>query len=283
MKHRGLLVACLVTSLSACSVFTPPNQKPVIEDNFRQGPFYSKAEIGIISLSPDRRVVLNHFENKKFCAEPPTEVGLESASVFRAIAEGSLSAEQKAKLATEMAAASKNQVLNRRGQAIQYYAVGSYALCQAYMNNVIRDEKDYMKAYLKLSEDAAKLIAEEVKYLHAVPAPTPVLAPTPAQAAGTGAAPSGMIADLLKMLEEFKRKEEAEAAPAAAPAPKPVSRLDRKAPGAACRACPPLAASREPQARRAAAPGKNHKAAVPTPQPLQHAGPTLAQAERGRL
>ncbi|MDR8085613.1 hypothetical protein, partial [Acinetobacter baumannii] len=47
--------------LPGCSWLTRPMEKPVIEDNLRRTSFdYSR--LGVLSLNPERRAVLYHFE-----------------------------------------------------------------------------------------------------------------------------------------------------------------------------------------------------------------------------
>ena len=81
MKHmvNYLLV---VIAVSGCSYFTRPLEQPVIEEKLNES-FLSKAEVGTLSLTPERRVVLVNFNNKRFCAEPPTEVGNDLSSLIK--------------------------------------------------------------------------------------------------------------------------------------------------------------------------------------------------------
>lgn len=234
---RTLSTAAALGSLllvSGCSVFTWPNEKPVIEDNLRSS-LLGDSEVGVLSLSPERRVVLNHFGNKRFCAEAPTEVGLDMARVAQLTGNAKLSEAQQAELSLLIASASKNQVLNARSQGMQLYLTGSYTLCQAFMNKAIVSEDEYLQAQLALAAAALDLMHAELPhfYRHLSAAASAPGSAAPAPAAGASS-PSAALIELMREL----RKHPKPSPPASAASSPTQSRLDQ-APRTAKHPSPP--------------------------------------------
>lgn len=150
--------------VSGCSVFTPPQEQPVIEETLNSS-FLWKAKIGTLSLTPDRRVVLVNFDSGKFCAEAPTEVGSDLSRAFKAVAEADVPAQVKANVGMAAVLSSNSSVLNRRTQGMQLFLANSYFVCQMYMNNAITARE--LLAYQKqVFDSAAVIIKAELPYMY---------------------------------------------------------------------------------------------------------------------
>lgn len=160
-------------TITGCSMLTRPIEKPVIEDNLRRNTFHN-SHMGILSLSPERRAVLYNFVNQRYCAENPTEVGIDMASAAKLAA--SLK-EQKTSSAVEAAlalsAASNNFVLNRRSQGIIFYQASSYQFCQMYANKAI-DESRFVEMQMAALAAAERVLMAEIKAITTIRNPEPV-------------------------------------------------------------------------------------------------------------
>lgn len=127
-------------ALPGCSWLTRPMEKPVIEDNLRRSSF-DQSMLGVLSLNPERRAVLYHFETKRFCSENPTEVGIDMASASRLAADLKQSGTSLLDAQVALSAASNNYVLNRRSPGIILYQSSSYQFCQMYANGAINAQE----------------------------------------------------------------------------------------------------------------------------------------------
>lgn len=79
-----IALALLIAACSqGCAYLTKPLEQPVIEEKLNPR-WLSKATVGTLSLTPERRVVLVNFKENRFCAEAPTETGIDLASAISA-------------------------------------------------------------------------------------------------------------------------------------------------------------------------------------------------------
>ena len=160
-------IACGILSISVfllvgCSLFTNPNEQPVIEEKLNRS-LFSKAEVGTLSLTPERRVLVN-FGNGRFCAEAPTEVGLDISRLFKLAAKANTGDELKAGFEAISAANSSNAVLNRRTQGMQLFLASAYFSCQMYMNDAIT-RKELIDIQMRALEAAGPLIKLEIELM----------------------------------------------------------------------------------------------------------------------
>ncbi|MEN1835359.1 hypothetical protein AAIM60_21000 [Pseudomonas lijiangensis] len=164
VKVKSVLALSLLGGLSACSIFTPPQEQPVIEEKLNSS-FLWKAKVGTLSLTPDRRVVLVNFESGRFCAEAPTEVGSDISRAFKAVAGADVPAQVKANVGVAAAISSSNSVFNHRTQGMQLFLANSYFVCQMYMNDAI-SAKEMMDYQMKVFDAAANIIKSELPYMY---------------------------------------------------------------------------------------------------------------------
>ncbi|CAN1596994.1 hypothetical protein [Pseudomonas mediterranea] len=189
VKIFKVLAVGLIGGVSGCSLFTPPQEQPVIEEKLNSS-FLWKAKVGTLSLTPDRRVVLVNFESGRFCAEAPTEVGSDLSRAFKAVAEADVPQQVKANVGVAAAISSSNSVFNHRTQGMQLFLANSYFVCQMYMNNAIT-AKEMMDYQMRVFDAAAKIIDTELPLMYK-------------QAALTNNSPSnkdsvGVLKELLEM------------------------------------------------------------------------------------
>ena len=164
VKITKVMAVSLIGSLSGCSLFTPPQEQPVIEEKLNSS-FLWKAKVGTLSLTPDRRVVLVNFESGRFCAEAPTEVGSDLSRAFKAVAEADVPTQVKANVGMAAAISSSNSVFNHRTQGMQLFLANSYFVCQMYMNNAI-SAKEMMDYQMRVFASAAAMINAELPYMY---------------------------------------------------------------------------------------------------------------------
>ena len=161
MLTRCLLPLCLASTLAACSAFTPPKEKPIIEDKVGE-------QVGTLATTAERRIVLVNLKNGDFCAEPSPDVAEAINSSIRAAAEasaktnGGVDAKVSGEVARQLATSIGSSFL--RTQGIQLFRDGSFALCQARMNNNIKPD-DYSQKFDRLLKDSVDLIRLELPYL----------------------------------------------------------------------------------------------------------------------
>ena len=157
----ALILIC--AGIQGCSLITRPLDMPVIEEKLNRAMF-TNASVGTLSLTPERRVVLVNFSNNRFCAEAPTEVGIDVAALNKLKTDLSQGDKTKAGLEYVGAATNQNAVLNKRTQGVQLFLANSYFACQMYMNGGI-DEKQLLQMQFETLKIAVPLIQAELKYL----------------------------------------------------------------------------------------------------------------------
>jgi len=161
---RWIVLGIQFFAVAGCSWFTPPLEQPVIEEKLNPS-ILSRATVGTLSLTPERRVVLVNFDSNRFCAEAPTEIGTDISRFFQIAASADVPKEVQAKIGAAMAASSQNSVLNRRTQGMQLFLANSYFVCQMYMNKAI-NEKQVLEYQTQVFDQAAKLIEIELPFLY---------------------------------------------------------------------------------------------------------------------
>ena len=152
---------------SGCSLFTRPLEKPVIEEKLNSS-IFSDADVGTLSLTPERRIVLVNFANKRFCAEAPTEIGIDLSSLINATANVKTPEGIKAGIEAINAATSSNSILNKRTQGMQLFLANAYFLCQMYMNNAIEAE-ELIRLQLETLNSIGPLIENEIQFMYNEP------------------------------------------------------------------------------------------------------------------
>jgi len=165
---RLISMFVLGAALQGCAYLTPPLEQPVIEEKLNPT-FGTPGLVGTLSLTPERRVVLVNFDTKRFCAEAPTEVGIDLSALRKFSAD--LAKTDKASIGAELiaAVAAQNNVLNRRSQGMMLLLANGYYGCQMYMNGAITKE-ELLKLMRASMDDAREVIKEEIKYLYKDPA-----------------------------------------------------------------------------------------------------------------
>ena len=193
MRISNIYVLMVLTTLfTGCSHLTKTMEQPVIEEKLNKS-LFKAAEVGTLSLTPERRVVLVNFSNNRFCAEAPTEVGVDMSRLLKIAAEASKGGEYKAGLEAVSAAASSNSVLNKRTQGMQLFLANAYFICQMYMNNAI-NEIQLMDLQLRTLNAVAPLIEKEIAFVY--------------QNKATGNDNKKFVPlDINKALDEFKMEE----------------------------------------------------------------------------
>ena len=116
-------------------------------------------------MTPERRVVLVNFRNNRFCAEAPTEVGIDVATLNKVRAALSHQEQVSGGVESVGATANQNAVLNRRTQGVHLFLANAYFICQMYMNGGI-DEAQMVEFQLRTLNTVTPLIDAELKYLY---------------------------------------------------------------------------------------------------------------------
>jgi len=163
MKKIIPALAMLIVA-QGCSTFTRPLDQPVIEEKLNKHLFAS-ASVGTLSLTPERRVVLVNFRNNRFCAEAPSETGIDVSKVIKATLEAKKEGVGNATAEAIAASTNNNYVLNKRSQGVQLFLANSYFTCQMYMNGGI-DEGQLIQMQLETLKVVAPLINFELPLMY---------------------------------------------------------------------------------------------------------------------
>lgn len=160
---RALFLVVMVSVLSGCSMFTPPIEKPVIEDHASN--WFGDNKVNIFSTTAERRETIIKFPDGKFCSEPPPDVAQALTSSFTLLAQGTVkdatANEVTARLEATKALATTIRSLFSRSQGIQLFRDGTFHLCQAYLNGSITKE-EYKAMFESLLEKSTPLIQAEI-------------------------------------------------------------------------------------------------------------------------
>ncbi len=157
---KKFTIVLLAFLFSGCSLFTPKMNDPVIEDKLGPSLWSKRENIGTLALTPERRVVLVNFFNQRFCAEAPSETGLDLSNIINASGSASATTQGSIALGLLIGSSSGNSVLNKRSQAVQMFLANSYYTCQMYMNGAISGEQMVEFQLKTLNQLTPVLIAE---------------------------------------------------------------------------------------------------------------------------
>jgi hypothetical protein len=162
--RRLIAVLLICAGIQGCSLVTRPLDMPVIEEKLNRA-IFANASVGTLSLTPERRVVLVNFSNNRFCAEAPTEIGIDVAALNKLRADASQGDKTKVGIDLLHTATNQNAVLNKRTQGVQLFLANSYFTCQMYMNGGI-DAAQLLKMQFETLQITVPLIEAELKYLY---------------------------------------------------------------------------------------------------------------------
>ena len=181
-----LLSVLSLVPLVSCTTFTHPQERPVIEEGLRTQ-FWDPASLVVLSLTPERRVVLHRTDLKTFCAEQPTEVGVQLSSAAKVLASANLSAERRVEIAAAIARESATSTLNARSQSLQFYLAASYTYCQMAMNGELKPE-DHIRLHTELLSKVMESLKIELPHMYAAAASAAATAASAAATAASAAA-----------------------------------------------------------------------------------------------
>tara|TARA_B100002003_G_C14156507_1_gene556933 strand:- start:7734 stop:8375 length:642 start_codon:yes stop_codon:yes gene_type:complete len=150
--------------ITGCAFFTPPLERPVIEDKINPA-WLSPGTVGTLSLTPERRVVLVNFATERFCAEAPTEVGIDLSKILNVSGSADATSQGNIALGILIGSSSGNTVLNKRSQAVQLFLANSYYTCQMYLNGAISGEQ-LVTLQLKTLNSIAPILEKELPLLY---------------------------------------------------------------------------------------------------------------------
>lgn len=164
-KRKLIVVAILSTWLVGCASLNQPRGGPVIEDKLGPSWWTKRENVGTLALTPERRIVLVNFFNQRFCAEAPSETGLNLSDIANIT--GNIEAPSKGELALGVliGSSSSNSVLNKRSQATQIFLANSYYSCQMYMNGAISGEQ-LVELQLETLNKIIPLLEKELPMLY---------------------------------------------------------------------------------------------------------------------
>lgn len=163
MKHVAAITVLSVL-MPGCALFTKPLERPVIEEKLNPD-WGSPATVGTLSLTPERRVVLVNFRNNRFCAEAPTEIGVDLNSLLSARLSGGQAGAVNVDGGLNTKVSSQNMALNKRTQGIQLFLANAYFTCQMYMNGGI-DERQLLEMQFQTLKIVEPLISTELSYMY---------------------------------------------------------------------------------------------------------------------
>lgn len=168
-RARLALLATLV-ALAACSGHRPP----VVEDKIG-GNFGFNEELGTFAIAPDYSVAFVQLSNtehrmqgdsgNRFCAQAPADAASELSSAFSGAVKAASESGQTIDLSAAGQFASAIRQLFVRSQGVQLYRDGSFAVCNAYLNDALTKQQ-YNDQLEALRMTAQALIHEQIPYIH---------------------------------------------------------------------------------------------------------------------
>lgn len=172
-KHQTITICLIGGSLltCGCSAFTPPIEKPIIEDKSHASA--DGAKIAVFSTTAARRSVLVNFAKDaaqgRVCSEAPPDTADALVSSLTFAAEASAKTpDVDAAIKTELARTLSTTVkaLLERSQGLQLYRDAAFHLCLAWQNEAITQEQ-YVQQHDALLGRAQALILAEIPSLDA--------------------------------------------------------------------------------------------------------------------
>lgn len=129
----------IIFLVSACSVFTPPREKPLLESEF-SSKATDKSRFGVLATNANRRVAIMDIVNGHICVEPPPEAANTISEAFSALLEGNV--QDKGNLGAELSQSITQNVnqLYRRTQTVQLFRDAVFSLCQTAINGSLKIE-----------------------------------------------------------------------------------------------------------------------------------------------
>lgn len=172
----SVLPLALLAYLSGCNAHRPP----VVED--KVGGFLGiNEELGTLAVAPDYSVAFVQLSNtehpassgrgNKFCAQAPADAGADLSSALSGAVKAANGSGQTVDLSGAAKFASSIRQLFVRSQGVQFFRDGSFALCNAYLNGAI-DEDRYNEQLSALRTAAVALIEKQIPYIDRVAADT---------------------------------------------------------------------------------------------------------------
>lgn len=185
---RLSVLAVLVIGVTGCGhrYIADRATNPVLEDYVNHG----KDDAGLAVLSTKAHLrnayvqLLPEGKVGLICAEPPADVGEAFAKSFAAGVDTG-----KVDVTVSSAAASAIAPLLYRSQGLQMYRDAVSHLCFMRMNNIIKDDAEFVRLEQKRWDAAIELVKEETKAKYSHPAPAGQQAPkldAPPKQAGSG-------------------------------------------------------------------------------------------------
>lgn len=149
--------------LGACSAFTPPMEKPIIEDEMGK-------RIGTLATTAERRTVLVDFLSGDYCAEASPDAIQAISSSMRVAASNTANKADGSQRGTEAefarALATSIAVAGPRTQGVLLFRDASFVMCQERVKNKV-DPAVFWQRFDTLLETAAKLVLAEIPHLAA--------------------------------------------------------------------------------------------------------------------
>ena len=155
LKLNSLLCIVSLIIFSGCTVFTPPLEKPVIENKTHN--WFENEKTSVFSTTASRRSVIVSFPDHIICAEAPPDV----ADSFFSSLELALNKSENPEFSKDLLVV-VNQLF-KRSQGAQIFRDGAFHLCQAYQNEII-DKQQYNTLYTSLVSTTSELVVQELFY-----------------------------------------------------------------------------------------------------------------------
>ncbi|MBB5208376.1 hypothetical protein [Chiayiivirga flava] len=159
---RTLSAGIAVVFLSACTVFTPPSERPIIKHEVGIG--WGDNRFETLAATADRRVILVSPARDRACAEPSPDALVSLASSVGASLGASKADVAELQTAFARGLAVNTSPIAHRTQGLAFYRDMAFQACQLWMNDVV-DQAKYMTMLQEAATLAAPLIAQEVALL----------------------------------------------------------------------------------------------------------------------
>lgn len=161
MKKLILVIIFAVSgySISGCSIFTPPREKPLLLETF-DAKKDDAASYAVVATNATRRVAVLDVLNGTICVEPPPEAANTISEAFTALLEADISDKAEISASLSKSIAQNIDQLYRRTQSVQLYRDAVFALCQNAINGSLTIDDD---AQVKITGEETEKLAEFLK------------------------------------------------------------------------------------------------------------------------
>ena len=168
VKALTQMIMILMMLTGCSSTIDSFYNRHVVEDKLEQDTIQNN-EIGTLSVTAQRRLIIGNLKSGNFCSEPPPEVADTVTSALAAALNANISSDKK--ISAELASNFARHVnqLYRRAHTVQLFRDASYHLCVNAVNTSNgQPYESYKQDLVQMISDLKGVLKEEVKQYYEV-------------------------------------------------------------------------------------------------------------------